>query len=904
MAINDLTGQNIQDTYQKVVQTDGTNLADGTGSLLPISFDGNNVTISGSLTATEYSVTSSITNMVIATKSGSTAFGDSTSDTHVFSGSVSIHKSSTKEIVSPSVGGSGTVSIGNQANAAYNMDIGSLSDVLPAIGFTLDLQNYALIATNTYTNINTPVGYDIKFTIGGVTLGSEKMRMDQFGRFGIGTTSPSTLLHVAGATTLGNNVTDTHTLTGHITASGANISASSAPAPELEGESVGGTIIANALDIRGPSGHITASGDISSSGEIIATGNIQGNIFDSAGKQYKLNGDKALYLSSTDIYVGHKDHQTYITSSGDGITLSTNVTASGNISASGTISATGALTGTLATVSQPNITTLGGATSIGAVGGYGGLQIGTNILTIDTTQIKHFKADDDANPTYQIGSSVTNMLQTLVGYKSGTQILETVNFRTTTASGTADDGKFLFTVDALNTLDIDDGGIDFYANHGISIAGTDILTDSGGTATLSNIDALDATTEATIESAIDTLGNLTSFGAAGATTNILAGDLTMYEAIATVDANPTFSIGSSAANRLEITSEYNSGNYTMNRAIFKTIASSGGANDGSFAFYVDSVQMFNIDDDGINIVQSKNLSIGGVDILTDSSGTTTLNNIDALDATTEATIETAIDTLSNLTTVGTIGTGVWQGTAVASAYLDSDTAHLTTDQTFSGNKTFSTAITASGNISSSGTIFTNTLSEGNSTTRPGLTLIGNITASGNVSGSGTGSFTAGVTSDGPIRGKTIDIVQAHFKGATGTDLYYLPISGVPDEQTAPHKESSVMIAPCSGRLLRAIVRADLDLSGETCIMTLVVRPKNKLLNGGKTDKDAAEFTGPTITNLEDTNTVLVPFTSAASFVYGDALGVSIQFAETGMESATDRLWVTLVFEYDFETLGY
>ena len=60
---------------------------------------------------------------------------------------------------------------------------------------------------------------------------------------------------------------------------------------------------------------------------------------------------------------------------------------------------------------------------------------------------------------------------------------------------------------------------------------------------------------------------------------------------------------------------------------------------------------------------------------------------------------TAIETL------GTIGTGVWQGTAVASAYLDADTAHLTTDQTFSGNKTFSAPITASGNISASGKIY-------------------------------------------------------------------------------------------------------------------------------------------------------------------------------------------------------
>ena len=95
MAVNDFTGKNIQDTYQKVVQTDGTNLADGTGSLLPISFDGNNVIISGSLTATEYSITSSVTNIQIATLSGSTAFGDSIDDTHQFTGSVDISGSIT-----------------------------------------------------------------------------------------------------------------------------------------------------------------------------------------------------------------------------------------------------------------------------------------------------------------------------------------------------------------------------------------------------------------------------------------------------------------------------------------------------------------------------------------------------------------------------------------------------------------------------------------------------------------------------------------------------------------------------------------------------------------------------------------------------------------------------------------
>ena len=51
---------------------------------------------------------------------------------------------------------------------------------------------------------------------------------------------------------------------------------------------------------------------------------------------------------------------------------------------------------------------------------------------------------------------------------------------------------------------------------------------------------------------------------------------------------------------------------------------------------------------------------------------------------------------TGITSVGTIATGVWNGTAVASAYLDADTAHLSTVQTFSGAKTFSANVLVSG----------------------------------------------------------------------------------------------------------------------------------------------------------------------------------------------------------------
>jgi hypothetical protein len=139
--------------------------------------------------------------------------------------------------------------------------------------------------------------------------------------------------------------------------------------------------------------------------------------------------------------------------------------------------------------------------------------------------------------------------------------------------------------------------------------------------------------------------------------------MTLYDA--TNNGNPTISLGSSATERLEIKAEYESGAQGLDVVKFISHTAGSAANDARFAFEVDETSILQIKDAGLNLTASMNLSIGNTDILADSSGTTTLSNIDAIDATTESTIESAIDTLSNLTTVGTIATGVWQGTAVA-----------------------------------------------------------------------------------------------------------------------------------------------------------------------------------------------------------------------------------------------
>ena len=76
-----------------------------------------------------------------------------------------------------------------------------------------------------------------------------------------------------------------------------------------------------------------------------------------------------------------------------------------------------------------------------------------------------------------------------------------------------------------------------------------------------------------------------------------AGDMTLYEPVN--DANPTISLGSSATNRLEIVSTYNSSAQTLDEVSFKTYTTSGTSNDGRFIFEVDEVEVLRLLDSSI-----------------------------------------------------------------------------------------------------------------------------------------------------------------------------------------------------------------------------------------------------------------------------------------------------------------
>jgi len=127
----------------------------------------------------------------------------------------------------------------------------------------------------------------------------------------------------------------------------------------------------------------------------------------------------------------------------------------------------------------------------------------------------------------------------------------------------------------------------------------------------------------------------------------------------------------------------NAGN-TENVAVFNE-------NSDVRLFYDNSIKLATTST-GIDVTGNITVSgtVDGRDLATDG---TKLDGIEA-NATADQT-QSDINALA-ITEVGTISSGTWQGTAIASAYLDSDTAHLSGAQTFTGVKTFASPVINTG----------------------------------------------------------------------------------------------------------------------------------------------------------------------------------------------------------------
>jgi hypothetical protein len=152
------------------------------------------------------------------------------------------------------------------------------------------------------------------------------------------------------------------------------------------------------------------------------------------------------------------------------------------------------------------------------------------------------------------------------------------------------------------------------------------------------------------------------------------------------------------------------------------------------------------------------LTVGGGDIVLGSTSifsggdTASLNNIDAIDATTETTIETAIDTLSNLTTVGVLDSG-----SITSNFgtINNGASNITTTGTISGGNLVASGAAATSTIAgglaieTSGFVYdfsTNNVGIGTASPTQALDVVGTGTFSSSII-AGTATLTGGLLTD-------------------------------------------------------------------------------------------------------------------------------------------------------------
>lgn len=197
------------------------------------------------------------------------------------------------------------------------------------------------------------------------------------------------------------------------------------------------------------------------------------------------------------------------------------------------------ITGTIAqfntALTDADFATLGGAESLtnkklGSLTSNGFVKTtgGDGTLTVDTSTY----GTGDVN---KVGTPVNNQVgvwtgdgtiegDTALTFDTATDTLETPNISATTEVVTpkvrasssagilveANNGTDVSLLGVGNTSNVTHYGVHQFPTGGVQIGSSVPFADSAGTLTLQNVDALDATTESTIESALDTLPNVTS----------------------------------------------------------------------------------------------------------------------------------------------------------------------------------------------------------------------------------------------------------------------------------------------------------------------------------------------------------------------------------------------------------
>ena len=192
----------------------------------------------------------------------------------------------------------------------------------------------------------------------------------------------------------------------------------------------------------------------------------------------------------------------------------------------------------------------------------------------------------------------------------------------------------------------------------------------------------------------------------------------------------------------------------------------------------------------------------------------------------------------------------------------------------------------------------------------GLILEGEHATDGQVDvtiGAGALSTT---TVAGVLRPKgQIQVVTCNFKDNNGTDAIWVPLGSPPEERDSTNmtNEQSCMIMPCDGYVKEVIIRAAYqNYTSEDISIGVWRRPKNKKMNGQTQIGGTTEIAAPTQNSTDDNTATTGDLGTTYAYSKYDAIGIKLQWESTGPNhtSATDKTFVTVVFEHDLTSLSY